>query len=86
MLTLQKLPTLKAVETLHKATTLINNQMVTRETKLELKALRDTVLSFTAYYLKYPNPDCRTEQFEAYKKLEAEVERIEKEIANERAA
>lgn len=86
MLTLQKLPTLKAVETVHKATVLVNNPMVTRETKLELKAMRDAVLSFTAYYLKYPDPDCRTEQFEAYKKLEAEVERIEKEIANERAA
>lgn len=86
MSNLQKLPTLKVVETVHKATTLINNPMVTRETKLELKALRDAVLSFTAYYLKHPSPDCRTEQFEAYKKLEAEVERIEKEIANGRAA
>lgn len=48
--------------------------------------LRDAVLSFTAYYLKYPDPDCKAEQFEVYKKLEAEVKRIEKEIANERAA
>ena len=81
-----KVPTLKVVETIHKATTLINNPMITRETRRELKTLRDAALSFTAFYLKYPNPDCRSEQFEAYKKLESEVERIEKEIANERAA
>ena len=61
MLTLQKLPTLKAVGTVHKATLFINNPMVTRETKREPKPLRDAVLSFTAYYLKYPSPDCRSE-------------------------
>ena len=72
------LPTLTAVQTIHKAQHLLETVKLPAKTKHQLQAMTDAVLSFTAYYLRFANPNCRPEQADALNSLIALVAQLEK--------
>lgn len=72
------LPTLTAVQTIHKAQHLLETVKLPTKTKHQLQAMTDAVLSFTAYYLRFANPNCRPEQADALNLFIAYVAQLEK--------
>jgi len=81
-LTRPTLPTLKAVATIHKAHNLSFNKALPEATKVELRQLTDAVLSFTSFYLRFAEPECRPEQLEAYERLRSKVNLLEQQLEN----
>ena len=72
------LPTLTAVQTIHRAQALLENQNLPAKVRTQLQVQSDAVLSFTGYYLRFANPNCRAEQAEALNSLIALVTQLEK--------
>lgn len=71
------LPTLSAVETIHRAETLLRNAPMDPETRNRLQRLTDATVSFTGYYLRFAEPACRPEQLTTYETLKTLVTQLE---------
>ena len=77
------LPTIQAIETIHRAQVLLNSRKLKGSQAADLSELTDAVLSFTGFYLKQPNPACRPEQRMAFELLQAHVTQLEKAYGNQ---
>lgn len=71
------LPTLSAVETIHRAETLLKNASMDPETRSHLQKITDATVSFTGYYLRFAEPVCRPEQRATYEHLKTLVTQLE---------
>jgi hypothetical protein len=76
-LTHPTLPTIQAIETIHRAQALLNSKKLPRLHATELNARLDAVVSFTVFSLRDPNPRVRPEQLRAYENLVEFINTIE---------
>lgn len=71
------LPTIQAVLAVHRAQHLLQNAPLTPNQRKDLTALTNGVLSFTAYYLRFANPECRPSQLQALHSLINLIDQLE---------
>ena len=72
------LNTIEALDTIHRAQRLLDSRKLTIRHANDLNQLTDAVVSFTAFYLRQPEPVCRPEQRRAFDALKSLVIQLEK--------
>ena len=75
----------QCVTAIHKAQRLFESGQISSDRKRQLAKLIDSVLSFTAYYLRWERAEARPEQHQLLTELETIIKDIENESNRESA-